>query len=381
MTKEIDLILAAYRKIDFNRQKAALATVVLVEGSSYRRPGARMLITDDGNLTGAISGGCLEGDALRRARLVMHQGEPTIVTYDTTDEDDAALGVGLGCQGVIHILIEPLDAGDPHNPAELLRIARSERQSAVIVTLFSLSGKRGALPGTCGVYTQKSGFVFRGMPPGKVQQQVESDTLSAMETGSSIVNSYGEQGQFTGFIEFARPAIALVVLGAGNDVIPLTEMAYVLGWEVTVIDGRPAYAKAERFPLARRVVVARPAQVPDHCVPDARTFFVLMTHNYNYDLAALKELLNHRVTYIGVLGPRKKMQRMLLETGEHPNIYGPVGLDIGAEAAEEIALSIIAEIKMVDGKRNSGSLRELPVPIHAREIREAPIGHYQPTTL
>src|SRR3954470_19804582 len=146
--KELQDIITAYDLATKEGKQTALATVVHLEGSAYRRPGARMLITDDGKLTGAISGGCLEGDALRKAQLVMLQKKPMLVTYDTTDEDDAKLGVGLGCNGIISILIEPVNAEEENNPVEFLKMILSKRQANVLVTLFSLN-KKSQQPGTC----------------------------------------------------------------------------------------------------------------------------------------------------------------------------------------------------------------------------------------
>lgn len=370
MMKEITQILDAYSKIDFKDQKAALATVVHVEGSSYRRPGARMLITDDGCLTGAISGGCLEGDTLRKARLVMLQGKAAVVKYDTTDEDDNKFGIGLGCNGIIHILIEPVFPGKLNNPIELLLKMQSVRQQSVLVTLFSLENQRSTLSGTYCLYTE-NGQKNNSIIDPDLRNMVEYDVFETFKNNCSSFRDY-KQHHLTGFIELIQPAIALVILGAGNDVIPVTEMAHILGWEVTVIDGRPSHAKAERFPMAKRVLIAKPEQVLSLIDPDQRTFFILMTHNYHYDLGIFKELMLRKVRYIGVLGPKKKLQKMLQALPDNKSaaavsfVYGPVGLDIGAEAAEEIALSIIAEIKAVAAGREGRSLRDIPETIHQR---------------
>lgn len=151
--KELKDIIRAYDEAEREGKQTALATVVHLEGSAYRRPGARMLVTEDGKLTGAISGGCLEGDALRKAQLVMVQKKPMLVTYDTTDEDDAKLGVGLGCNGIISILIEPVNIEDKNNPVAFLKTIVAKRQSAVLVTLFSLD-KKTVQPGTCLLLTE-----------------------------------------------------------------------------------------------------------------------------------------------------------------------------------------------------------------------------------
>jgi xanthine/CO dehydrogenase XdhC/CoxF family maturation factor len=171
----------------------------------------------------------------------------------------------------------------------------------------------------------------------------------------------------------------VIIIGAGNDAIPVAQMAHLLGWQVTVADGRPAYATAARFPTANQVLVAKSDQVLQQVTVDAQTVFVLMTHNYNYDLKIFRQLLKQRITYIGMLGPRKKLVRMLDELkaeGIEPTpeqlatVYGPVGLNIGAENAEEIALSMVAEIKAVIAGRNGESLRNSADTIHPRVEKE-----------
>jgi xanthine dehydrogenase accessory factor len=384
--KEIQAIIQAFEAAQQQGKQTALATVVHVEGSSYRRPGARMLITQDGQLTGAISGGCLEGDALRKALLVMERQQPMLVTYDTTDEDDAKLGVGLGCEGIIHIVIEPILPGQPGNPIQLLKNISAQRQHAVLVMLFSLNDRREVQPGTC--LLQLPGTTFTAhVGNDALQKALTADAKTAFVNQVSATKTYLSEGkQYTAFIELVKPAVSVVIIGAGNDAIPVSQMANLLGWQVTVADGRPAYATAARFPTANQVLVTKPDQVVEQVTIDAQTVFVLMTHNYNYDLKVLRQLITQRVTYIGMLGPRKKLVRMLDElktegivpTPEQlATVYGPVGLNIGAENAEEIALSIIAEIKAIMAGRTGASLRNSVDTIHPRvekEIEEVKIG-------
>jgi xanthine dehydrogenase accessory factor len=172
-----------------------------------------------------------------------------------------------------------------------------------------------------------------------------------------------------------QPSVSLIVVGAGNDAVPLVNIADAIGWEARVVDGRNTHAKPERFASACQVLVSRPEHVLEQVAIDAQTVFVLMTHNYNYDLAMLKALLQKEVKYIGMLGPKKKLDRMLDELQEEGihltdkqmnSIYGPVGLEIGAETAEEIALSIIAEIKAVFAGKKGTSLRDNKEVIHSR---------------
>ncbi|KQS33778.1 XdhC family protein [Dyadobacter sp. Leaf189] len=375
--KEISEIIKSYEQAISTGKKMALATVVHVEGSSYRRPGARMLVTDDGQLTGAISGGCLEGDALRKALLAISQQKNKLVTYDTTDENDTTLGVQLGCNGIVHILFEPIQPAQPDNPVELLKKVVTKRQHAVAITLFSLNSRNGVQPGTCFLHLQDDNLVINKGEDLLASTILMEESVNAYQLGDSFFKNFNLQNQeVTGFVEYFNPPPALIIAGAGNDTIPLVEMAAVLGWEVTVADGRAGHATKQRFPKANRVVVAKAEDLLTHVPTDSRTFFLLMTHNYNYDLSLLKSLvLKDQFRYIGALGPKKKLNRMfdeLLKEGievselQRSRIYGPVGMDIGAETSEEIALSVLAEIKAVLNDKSGSSLREKKEPIHNR---------------
>ncbi|MCE7066716.1 XdhC family protein [Dyadobacter sp. CY326] len=375
--KEITDIIKSYEAAVAAGKRTALATVVHVEGSSYRRPGARMLVTDDGQLTGAISGGCLEGDALRKALLAISQQKNKLVTYDTTDDNDTTLGVQLGCNGIVHILFEPIHASDPTNPIALLKRVLEKRQIAVLVTLFSLGSRTSEQPGTCFLNLQTDDLTIDNLTDNTLKNSILLEAELSKEIEESFFKTFDLNGlKLTGFVEYLQPAPALVIAGAGNDTIPLSEMAHILGWEVTVVDGRNGHATKQRFPKAKNVVVVKASEVLNHIDADARTFFVLMTHNYNYDLALLKALIFlEDCIYIGALGPKKKLERMygdLLNEGikvteaQKAKIFGPVGLDVGAETSEEIALSVLAEIKAVLNGRTGISLREKVDPIHSR---------------
>lgn len=372
--KEIKQIIKHYELAREKGIQTALATVVHLEGSSYRRPGARMLIEDNGQLTGAISGGCLEGDALRKALHVIAEKRAMLVTYDTMDEDDAKFGVGLGCNGIIQVLIEPILHEDPLNPVQLLKTLAGSREPAVLLTLFDLSDRKAVQHGTCLIYHTPH-KIMGTVPvfPDKIQEDID---LALVQSASSFKQYRDDQVQVTAFIEYIDPPVALIVVGAGNDVMPLVDMANILGWEPHVVDGRSNYATSDRFSAACSVIVAKPEKVLEQFRIDHRTVFVLMTHNYNYDLAMLRALLNVETPYIGSLGPRKKLDRMLDELRDEgvritdqqmQKIFGPVGLDLGAETSEEIALSILAEIQAVLHGTSGGQLRTAGEYIHSRE--------------
>lgn len=376
--KEILDIIEAFEKAQQQGKQTALATVVYVDGSSYRRPGARMLVTEDGELTGAISGGCLEGDALYKALFAMRQQKNVLVTYDTSDDDDTNLGLGLGCNGIIHVLIEPVNPSDPTNPVQLLKNATSSRKNAVLVTLFSFRNNSMAQPGTCLLCTDEEMLAVNSIDS-YMKNILEDEAKKVLSAQESLVKNYVSESQnLAAYIEFIRPVVSMVICGAGNDVVPLTKIAAILGWQTLIInDGRDKNTKQNRFAATCHLVITNPEKVLSQIEIDAQTVFVLMTHNYNYDLAVLRELVQKKdVTYIGLLGPAKKRERMLEELKEEgislsedqlSNIFSPVGLDIGAENPEEIALSILSEIKAVLAKREATtSLKNNAGTIHSR---------------
>jgi xanthine/CO dehydrogenase XdhC/CoxF family maturation factor len=283
-----------------------------------------------------------------------------LVTYDSMDEDEAKLGLGLGCNGIIQVLFEPIDPEDPKNPIELLKLITAERQHAVLATLFSLKDRHGPQLGTC-LLLKGDELISSGKDGNGLKEVLRHDAQRAMtEKTSAFMNYVSATQDLTAFIEYVKPPVSMVIVGAGSDVVPLVKMADVLGWKTTVVDGRLA-SKAET--VLKKISM------------DEETVFLLMTHNYNYDLAMLKALIGKNVAYIGSLGPRQKLDRMLDEirgegvmvTQEQlEHIYGPSGLEIGAETPEEIGLSILAEIKAVLAKKEGRSLRKKGNAIHSR---------------
>lgn len=359
---EIQNICEAYDLAVKTGKKSALATVVKVDGSSYRRPGARMLVTEDGQLTGAISGGCLEGDALRKAVLAITQESNKLVIYDTTDEEDAKIGIQLGCNGIVSILFEPIDSGKTDNPIEVLRKSIRNREPSVIITAFS--SNRLEHFGTKSV----DGF------PAALQDELASISRDVHNSEVSVHQEIiWENNQLVFFFAFTLPPVSLIIAGAGNDVMPLYSMAKLLGWKLTLVDGRNTHANRLRFPLADEIIVAKAAEAMGQLKTDNRTALVLMTHNYQYDLACLRVLSEQRLPYIGLLGPAEKRDRLLAELESAgiclsdlflSQLFGPTGMDLGAETAEEIALSICAEILAVIQKQEPIHLRNKVSRIH-----------------
>jgi xanthine/CO dehydrogenase XdhC/CoxF family maturation factor len=303
----------------------------------------------------------------------MTEKRSRLVTYDTMDDDDAKFGVGLGCNGIIQVLIEPIDTENPNNPIQYLKSINEKRQKAVLITLFSLQDKKDPQYGTC-LLLKENGNLIDHTPVLKDVLVTDAQEALLNQT-SSFKNYISNDHNLTAFIEMIKPPVSVIIIGAGNDVMPLVDMAEILGWETTVVDGRANYAKKERFVSACQVLVSKPEQVMEQIEIDEQTVFLLMTHNYNYDMAMLKQLLQKSISYIGMLGPKKKRERMLHELKDEGLIFteqqlsvlhSPVGLDIGAETSEEIAVSILAEIKALFAGKDVQSLRTINEVIHPR---------------
>jgi len=369
--KEFIKILELYDKIDKERLKAALATVICVDGSSYRRPGARMLITSDGKWEGAISGGCLEGDVLRKARKVMNSGERDVITYNTMDDSSDVFGIRLGCNGVIRILLEPVDFSKPGNPVLLLKDLVEIDEPRVLGTIFN-GGK------TSGFYTGQR-ILFNPEQDNIVPDWMQWQCEVALKSGKSQVITYDtDETPVEVLFELVQPQMQLVIFGAGYDIYPLINIAKELGWRVILSDECMVQLLTKQASCADAKICGNSHEILNEINITGRTAAVLMSHNYTNDLSMLKALTKTTIPYIGILGPKARFQKMWNEMEEtepelsnedRERIFAPIGLDIGAETPEEIALSIIAEIKATFTKRSAQFLRHRFGPIHEREMQ------------
>lgn len=377
--REIDAILSAYDQAQSQGLECILATVVHVEGSSYRGAGARMLIDEYGQMTGAISGGCLEGDALKKALLALDQQQNKLVTYDTNDENDAVIGAQLGCNGVIQVLFEVIDPYHSLNPIELLRKTTSSPFTFALISLFDLD-KTKPQSGTV-LLMDENQQLFGEVESSELQTQLIEDASDSIKRQVHFFGEYKGTGETThAFIDVITPPIHLVLVGAGNDALILYQMAELLGWKITIADGRPSHANSQRFGGSCQVVVANPGGILESISITKNTAFVLMTHNYQYDLAVLKLLLDfEELPYIGILGPKKKYHRMLddlklegieLSESQSKKVFAPVGLQLGAETPAEIGLSILSEIQAVLADSKVQHLREIEGSIHKKDNYE-----------
>jgi xanthine/CO dehydrogenase XdhC/CoxF family maturation factor len=371
--RELQRILATYDALKREGGSAVLSTVVRVAGSTYRRAGARMLIPERGDPVGLISGGCLEPDVALRGREVLTSGEPKLVRYDTRSDDDLVWGLGLGCNGLVELLLERVPPEREPDPLEVLRQSVLERHSAVLATVFAVPGEAHVAVGDR-IALRDDGSQSGEFANSELAANVMRDGLAALGSGSAPVAAYEtDEGRFEVLIESLEPPLPLAVIGAGPDALPVTRLAAELGFDVTVVDRRPAYADASRFPDAARVLDCEPSDLLDRVSIGPRSAVLVMTHSYLQDLEYLRELLPSRACYVGILGPRQRTERLLKELAEQgvePNaeqrarLYAPVGLDIGADNPEEIALAILAEIRAVQNGKRGGSLRDREGPIH-----------------
>lgn len=369
--KEIQNIIQ--RSADFSDgDRAILATVVDVIGSGYRRPGARMLIDENGYSIGTVSGGCLEADVLERAKKVLQTNEPTVITYDTTQDENSVFGLSMGCRGIVRILLEPFQEQSGFYKTSVDTIAN--RNTKFIGTIVS-----------CDSGDKIGGRIFRNHR-GEYKFEDISDLVRNSEELKSDIEKFYERGDvseirsyrigentFEIFFEMINPPLNLLLFGVGYDAIPLINFAKEIGWRVTAIDHRSAFANAERLPEADEIIVSSSEDLSDAIFNDENSVGVIMTHNYERDRNILRRLLRSKCKYIGALGPKKRTEKLLEEIGEDfsaeqlSRLHAPVGLDIGADSPEAIALSIAAEIQSVLSEREGGFLRNRKGSIYARD--------------
>jgi xanthine dehydrogenase accessory factor len=345
-----------------------LITVVQTAGSTYRKPGARMLVTQSGEMTGMVSGGCLEQDILCR---VQQQSSPFVITYDTTTDEDIIWGLGLGCDGVVKVLVEQLESSCTHNPLTFIADCFNRQQSGVLATVFQVSGNVLGPIGTR-LMLYSYGAINSNIEDVDLCQAIAIDAQMAWHQQSTIYRQYRlPQGQVDVLLEVIQPPPHLMIFGAGRDALPLAQFAKALGWQLTLVDCRSLTTTPDRFPMADQIILTRGALICQQVKVNSNTMAVVMTHNYLDDLKIVHELLASAAQYIGVLGARQRTAKLLGElscefgtSAQFQRLHAPIGLDIGAETPEEIAIAIIAEIQAVIADRPAGFLKHRQASIH-----------------
>jgi xanthine/CO dehydrogenase XdhC/CoxF family maturation factor len=341
----------------YSRQGEALvlATVVHTIGSTYRKPGAQMLISGDGGAAGLLSGGCLETDLMDRATRVLRTGQALLIEYDSRSPDDIIWGMGLGCEGAMTILLSRLDATAGYEPFSFQERCREQDDRGAVAVATASSNPRYPL----GLWLQSDGSLE---VPRSLHDALAAAVDRSHELGDGAKAVDTDDATFLVFPVALPPRV--LVLGAGPDAMPLVEIAGLMDWHITVLDHRPAYAVAAHFPQAHRVAVndARTlAEELRHVRYDAA---IVMSHHLPSDQAYLDALADSAVPYIGLLGPAPRRARLLHELGAKSRalegrLYGPIGLDIGARTPQAIALAIVSEIHAVRSGKPGGSFSKV----------------------
>ena len=365
--KEIRSIVGAYEEAKQAGEKMVLATVVNVEESSYRRIGARMLIRSSGIWTGGISGGCLEGDALRRAHQVIFRNQATLAVYDLLEDDPDQIGVGLGCNGRIEVLLTPVNPDDPDNAIEQLKKIIHSSGPSVMLQVIGSERDHRLLGRTHLIHPLSGNIEFLG-----IGTQDLSEALSAvLEKRTTRIYPFTIPGQGTlkVLIEFIRPETQLIIVGDNYDINAMTNLASDLGWKLTLIGKKRKLTSDTLDKLASVITVDQAAALD----VNEYTAVVLMSHDLKTDTELLPLFIAKKPAYLGILGPKTRLKKLLTDLESEAGsptvtIHGPAGLDLGSETPEEIALSILAEILVVFRQKEGLPLFKKEGSIHDRDI-------------
>ncbi len=366
--KEIKSILQFFKDGQSTGEQCALAQVVRVEGSSYRREGARMIVFESGIFDGGISGGCLEGDALKRSQLAILKQEPAIITYDTSKEME--IGIGLGCNGIIDVLLRPLKPD-----SEILRNLEkctAKRRTHIIVTITFSNLNDEAFKLGRSFYYDTDKKMLEGMEHNEIQKFILGKVNQVLDEQKSRSYSYTLNENTLNFhIEFIPAQYHLAIYGDNYDVYPLIQLAGLLDWEISLV-GNIQKLKKEQLQKVNNIY---PKHLPKRPEIDKRTAVILMAHDLKTDIENLKNTVNSAAPYIASLGPKKRFEKIKNKLEEEGNslgekdllrIHAPCGLEIGADSPEEIALSICSEIMSSFTGKEGGMLRKKTNPIHDR---------------
>jgi len=358
---------AALRHSLANNERVAVATVIATVGSVYRRAGAQSLVFDDGTVMGVVSGGCVEADLYEHAQDVWTTGVGKKINYDFRDAGDEIWGMGLGCNGAVTVWLQPLNPASHSDLAHALVAELSRREE---VTTASCVGMV--------VESENPDIVALGQLIDLDAAAVDIDAglgtqlRSLASPAAVLVRTVIDGTDVELFVERLVPRPRLLVYGAGEDARVLAQAVVLLDWKIEVVDHRSSFATEQRFPNARKIhLVAREdyGQVP----VDNRTYAVVMTHHYEYDVQIVKSLMTSAIPYLGLLGPKNRREKILadvtaagIDVSEHDmeKLHGPIGIDIGAETPEEIAISIVTEVVAVRNQRAGGFLRNRDGAIH-----------------
>ncbi|MFC0471232.1 XdhC family protein [Halalkalibacter kiskunsagensis] len=324
--------------------RGVLGTIISTEGSSYQKVGAKCFISEDGIITGLVSGGCVESDLKEHAASVLQTGRGTIVHYNFQDENDLIWGLGLGCNGKITILLEPFLPVQQPETTESLVAAFSLMQSHSLCIVKVIDAKSSSFISE--QWLINLDHIDTSIIP---YQDVVVDLHRQLCHRQSVLSTVRGGNDVRIFYDFTTPPPHLVIFGAGPDAIPLVQIAQSLKWNVELVDHRLSHLEQEVFSSVVKKTHYAAGRFPTVEIT-TNSYVIVMTHNFLQDQVILQEIINMNVAYIGLLGPRKRMKELLktdIYSDKQQLIHSPVGLDIGSKTPEEIALSILAEIMLV----------------------------------
>ncbi|WP_051348362.1 XdhC family protein [Peribacillus kribbensis] len=327
-----------------NGLRGVVGTIISTEGSTYQKTGAKCFISEDGVLTGLLSGGCVEGDLQEYVHDILASGLPRIVHYDFQDDGDIVWGLGLGCNGKLNVFLEPYVPEENKSRANIIESFFLAAQTKPIHRITIVECNDTSLLGTSWMVEPAAKEL-----PALPFQEILQDYQSRRQTKKNSLATIAGNSKLLVFYEFTEPPPNLIIFGAGPDAIPLVKIAKTLNWHITVLDYRAAFANKKNFPEADRLIVYPSGEIPEIEI-NQNSYIILMTHNFLQDQAILERILKMAPAYIGVLGPRKRTDQLIGTTmtpGTCPGlhvIHSPIGLDLGSKTPEEIALSMAAEI-------------------------------------
>ncbi len=367
MNTNLSALVSTFHTLRQQHEQVVLATIIETLGSTYRKAGARMLITPDAEFFGLLGGGCFEADLLAHAREVFDKQQSKTVFYDMRAPDDEIWGLGLGCNGAVRILLQLLSTNDDDHSITLIERALNEKEKYVLLTVCESN-----YPGLA----EYDNYLIRfednkaSNLPDHCPEEIVQAAHRAFLSESSLLHRYQEDRQSVSvFCSTVKPPAHLLIIGAGPDAAPVIHFAGALGWEITLVDYRESFIRQESFAEVDNTILSTPEALPEQVDLNKIDALVLMTHKIEYDERYLKQLTQTSAKYIGLLGPAARRDRLLSSLGVDGKLigertFGPVGLDIGGELPEEIALSLVAEIQATLYQRDGAALHLKTTALH-----------------
>jgi xanthine dehydrogenase accessory factor len=349
-------------------RRVAMATLVSAKGTTPKKEGSKMLVGEHGRVLGSVTiGGCVDARVIAEAEEVLAGAPPRVVSMSLGDED--AWAIGMTCGGDVQLLIEPLDLVRTDDPAvaayTLVREEVEAGRRAVLVAPLDGSPDR--------VVVLESGERRGSLGSNGLDEAASAVAADVLQRGISGVLPVGDGGP-DAFFEVHRPPLTTIIFGATHVAMPLATIGKELGWRTVIVDARERFATRERFPLADELRIGIPSEIAESMTFDASTAVILVAHDYKFDVPVLQAVLAQRPAYVGLLGSRRRGRAildLLREQGEDParlaDVHVPIGLDVGAQTAAEIALSIAAEVLAVTTGRPGAPMRDRPTPTSAAE--------------